>query len=99
VDTEEFLAALTRLRDAVEAHNRREEADEFAALAGRLDIDEQRRLTRAIEALGALATTGSDDEYDGASLAPGSPNMMVGPFAAMLDRARQFVQHSNPTDL
>lgn len=99
VDTDEFLTRLTRIRGVVEAHNRHEEADEFAALSDRLEIDDHRRLGRAIEALCALAATGSEHEYDEASLAPGSPNMMVGPFAAMLDRARQFVQHSNATDL
>lgn len=93
VDTEEFISQLTRIRGVVDAHNRHEETAEFAALSDRLDVDDHRRLTRAVEALSALAVTGSEDEYQDASLAPGSPNMMVGPFAPMLDRARQFVQH------
>lgn len=99
VHTDEFLARLTRVRGVVEAHNRHEEAAELTALSDLLGIDDHRRLTRATEALSALAATGSEDEYRDASLAPGSPNMMVGPFSVMLDRARQFVQHPNLTDL
>jgi hypothetical protein len=93
VHTDEFLTRLTRIRAVVDAHNRHEEADELGALSDRLGVDDHRRLTRAVEALSALGATGSEDEYSEAGLAPGSPNTMVGPFAAMLDRARQFVQH------
>lgn len=99
VHTDEFRVRLTRIHGVVEAHNRHEEADELGALSGLLGIDDHRRLARAIEALSALAATGSEDEDRNASLAPGSPNMMVGPFSVMLDRARQFVQHPNLTDL
>jgi hypothetical protein len=90
-DTDEFHRHLTDLRDLVLEHNRHEENDEFPLLTEHFDTAEHRRLARASEALSKLAVTGSQQEYDHADLAPGSPNMMVGPFAAVLDRARQFL--------
>jgi hypothetical protein len=86
----EFVDRLTEIRRQVAEHNRREENDELPWLATEADPAEQGRLTRAADALRKLAATGSEEEYADADLAPGSPNMMVGPFATLLDRARQF---------
>jgi hypothetical protein len=97
VKADDFVGRLARVRDMVIEHNRREEADEFPLLTQQLDASERRRLNGAVDALGRLANTGTEAEYPRAGLAAGSPNMMVGPFATILDRARQLgAQSSQP---
>jgi len=95
VDAHDFPGRLARIRDMVVEHNRREEFDEFPLLNQRLDASERTRLTRAVEALGKLAASGTEAEFEHADLAAGSPNMMVGPFAAILDRARRLIAESS----
>jgi hypothetical protein len=90
LQTDHFRVELARLRDMIAEHIRHEDADEFPLL-NQLDPLEGRRLARAVQTLSGLAISGSEGEYPHADLAPGSPNMMVGPFAAILDRARQFL--------
>lgn len=85
-----FRRHLVDLGDLVDEHLRHEEDDEFPLLTGQLDDTENRRLVRAAEALSSLTATGSEAEYRHADLAAGSPNKMVGPFAAIFDRAHRF---------
>lgn len=89
VDDDAFAGQLVRVRDLVVEHNWREESVEFPVLSD-LDSDEQRRILRAVGALEKLADTGSESEGERADVAAGSPNTMVGPFAAVLDRATSF---------
>jgi hypothetical protein len=95
VETDDFVVRLVQIRDLVVEHNRHEENDEFPLLMEQLDVADRRRLTRAVEALSKLAATGTEAEYSHADVAPGSPNMMVGPFAALLDRARRIIAQSS----
>jgi hypothetical protein len=88
------LLHVLALHESVE-HNRREESDEFPLLNQRLDASERTRLTRAVEELGKLAASGTEAKFEHAELAAGSPNMMVGPFAAILDRARRIIAESS----
>jgi hemerythrin superfamily protein len=95
VEAHDFPGRLARIRDMVVKHNRREESDEFPLLNQRLDASERTRLTWAVEELGKLAASGTEAEFEHAELAAGSPNMMVGPFAAILDRARRLIAESS----
>jgi len=95
VQARDFAGRLARIRDMVVEHNRHEEADEFPLLNQRLDDSERRRLSRAVEELGKLAASGTEAEFEHADIAAGSPNLMVGPFAAIFDRARRLIAESS----
>jgi hemerythrin superfamily protein len=94
VDAHDFPGRLARIRDMVVEHNRREESDEFPLLNQRLNASERTRLTRAVQELGKLAASGTEAELEYGELSAGTPNMMVGPFAAILDRARRLIAES-----
>ncbi|HEY2831394.1 MAG TPA: hemerythrin domain-containing protein [Sporichthyaceae bacterium] len=86
VDTAEFGALFDELRGAVLAHAEAEEQQEFAALARELDDAELQRTRRAVEFAEKTAPT---RPHPGVESAVG--NMVVGPFAMMLDRARDAI--------
>ncbi|KXO88598.1 hypothetical protein AXK57_04010 [Tsukamurella pulmonis] len=82
----EFDAKLEALREIVEGHIEREERDEFIALRNELDDDEAARMADAVRVIEAVAPTHPHPGTESASA-----NLLVGPFAAMLDRARDAV--------
>lgn len=82
----EFLAELTKFRDAVLEHAEREEAEEFTKLKRELDADELKSLAGAVRAAEAMAPTRPHPGVESAVL-----NFAVGPFASMLDRARDVI--------
>ncbi len=86
VDSEEFTRHLTELRDAVIDHAEHEESDEFAKLGEELTHDELERMGRAAKLAEAIAPT---RPHAGVESQLG--NLMAGPFAAMLDRARDAI--------
>lgn len=88
VTSEEFIAKLTKLRDAVLDHATHEETYEFPKLQHELDDDESKRLATAVKAAEAIAPTRPHAGVESAKL-----NFAVGPFASMLDRARDLIQH------
>jgi len=67
---------------------RREEAEEFTLLAEHLDADELAKLTSAVEVAERIAPTHPHAGVESAKL-----NFAVGPFASMLDRARDLIEH------
>ncbi len=86
VDSEEFTTMLTELRDAVIEHATHEEMDEFAGLGDQLDSDEIERIGRAVKLAEVTAPTRPH-----AGVESQAANLIAGPFAAMLDRARDAI--------
>ncbi|WNG89460.1 hemerythrin domain-containing protein [Mycobacterium sp. ITM-2016-00317] len=86
IGSEEFLTALTEFRDAVLEHAEHEETEEFPKLKRELDADELKSLAGAVRAAEATAPTRPHPGVESAKL-----NFAVGPFASMLDRARDAI--------
>lgn len=86
VDSEEFTRHLTELRDAVIDHAEHEEKDEFAKLGEELSGDALERMGRAVKLAEAVAPTRPH-----AGVESQVANLAAGPFAAMLDRARDAI--------
>jgi hemerythrin superfamily protein len=86
VDSDEFTDQLTKLRDAVVDHAEHEEHEEFPKLEEALDEDELKRMGRAAELAEAIAPTRPH-----AGVESQVSNLMAGPFAAMMDRARDAI--------
>jgi hemerythrin superfamily protein len=86
VDSEQFTSRLTQLRDAVLSHADHEEKDEFARLGEELSADELERMGRAAKLAEAIAPTRPHPGVESQAA-----NLAAGPFAAMLDRARDAI--------
>jgi hypothetical protein len=86
VNSEEFTRELTKLRDAVVEHAEHEERDEFAKLNEELSGEELERMGRAAKLAEAIAPTRPH-----AGVESQVANLAAGPFAAMLDRARDAI--------
>ncbi len=87
ISSTEFIDELTKLRDAVLDHALHEETYEFPKLEKQLDADESKRLTAAVRAAEAIAPTRPHAGVESPLL-----NFAVGPFASMLDRARDLIE-------
>jgi hemerythrin superfamily protein len=88
ITSQQFIDELTKLRDAVLDHAQHEETYEFPKLQRELDADELRRLGAAVRAAEAIAPTRPHAGVESAAL-----NFAVGPFASMIDRARDLIEH------
>jgi hypothetical protein len=86
IESKEFIDALTEFRDAVIAHAEHEEIEEFNHLQRDLDADDLKRMASAVQAAEAIAPTRPHAGVESAKL-----NFAVGPFASMLDRARDAI--------
>jgi hemerythrin superfamily protein len=86
VGSKEFLDELTKFRDAVIEHAEHEENEEFNKLQRQLDSDDLGRMAKAVQAAEAIAPTRPHPGVESAKL-----NFAVGPFASMLDRARDAI--------
>lgn len=86
VASQEFLDELTKFRDAVVEHAEREETEEFSKLQAELDADDLKRMAGAVRAAEAIAPTRPHPGVESATL-----NFAVGPFASLLDRARDAI--------
>jgi Hemerythrin HHE cation binding domain len=86
VDSDGFTRLLTELRDAVLNHANREENDEFARLGEELSSHELQSMGRAAKLAEAIAPTRPH-----AGVESQLANLVAGPFAAMLDRARDAI--------
>lgn len=85
-DSQEFLDELVKFRDAVVEHAEREENEEFNQLQAELDDAALERMAGAVRAAEAIAPTRPHAGVESAVL-----NFAVGPFASMLDRARDAI--------
>ncbi|OBH84509.1 hemerythrin domain-containing protein [Mycobacterium scrofulaceum] len=86
VDSAEFTSLLTQLREAVVEHAEHEEHDEFSKLGQELSGEELERMGRAAKLAEAIAPTRPH-----AGVESQAANLAAGPFAAMLDRARDAI--------
>ena len=86
IDSEEFIDELTKFRDAVIDHAEHEENEEFNKLQRKLDSDDLGRMAKAVQAAEAIAPTRPHPGVESAKA-----NFAVGPFASMLDRARDAI--------
>ena len=87
ISSKEFIDELTKFRDAVVDHAEHEENEEFNKLQRQLDSDDLGRMAKAVQAAEAIAPTRPHAGVESAKL-----NFAVGPFASMLDRARDADQ-------
>jgi hemerythrin superfamily protein len=83
VDSTEFANSLNLLERSVLVHARAEEAEEFDKLASVLDQTQLERMRRAAEFAERMAPTRPHPGVESATA-----NLLAGPFASMLDRAR-----------
>lgn len=84
-----FIVELTKFRDAVVDHAKHEEDEEFSKLQRKLDKEELRRMAGAVQAAEAIAPTRPHPGVESAKA-----NFAVGPFASMLDRARDAIKQA-----
>src|ERR1700739_4281842 len=89
INSPQFIDELTKTRDAVRDHAQHEESYEFPKWQQDLDADELKRLTTAVRAAEAIAPTRPHAGVESPLL-----NFAVGPFASMLDRARDLIQQA-----
>jgi hemerythrin superfamily protein len=89
ITSQQFIDELTKLRDAVLAHAEHEENDEFPKLQKHIDDDDLKRMGTAVRAAEAIAPTRPHPGVESAKL-----NFAVGPFASMLDRARDLIKQA-----
>lgn len=82
----QFEEKVEALRAAVGRHAEREEREEFVALRNRIDDDEAARMADAVQVIESIAPTRPHPGMETATA-----NVLVGPFAAMLDRARDAI--------
>jgi hemerythrin superfamily protein len=86
VDDQSFTETLTKLRDAVVDHAEKEEQQEFAKLEHELGGDDLERMGRAAKLAEAIAPTRPH-----AGVESQVANLFAGPFAAIIDRARDTI--------
>ena len=89
VGSKEFIDELTKFRDAVIDHAEHEENEEFNKLQRKLDSDDRERMAKAVQAAEAIAPTRPH-----AGIESAKANFAVGPFASMLDRARDLLKQA-----
>jgi hemerythrin superfamily protein len=89
ITSQEFIDQVSKLRDAVLEHARHEESEEFPILQRELDSDDLKRMGSAVRAAEAIAPTRPHPGVESAKL-----NFAVGPFASMLDRARDLIKQA-----
>ena len=89
ITSQRFIDELTKLRDAVLDHAEHEENEEFPVLKREVDADDLKRMGTAVRAAEAIAPTRPHAGVESAKL-----NFAVGPFASMLDRARDLIQQA-----
>ncbi|MGB3351766.1 MAG: hemerythrin domain-containing protein [Mycobacterium sp.] len=85
--TADFSKGLIHLQAAVLEHAEREEAEEFTLLAEQLDPAELAKLATAVEMAERIAPT-----HPHAGVESAFANFAVGPFASLLDRARDALR-------
>ena len=87
VDSTEFETRFRAFQADVLAHAAAEESDEFPKLEAQLDDEQLAKMRNAVRMAEATAPTRPH-----AGVESKAANMMAGPFAAMLDRARDMIR-------
>ncbi|MCK0174995.1 MULTISPECIES: hemerythrin domain-containing protein [Mycobacteriaceae] len=83
INSAEFGKALISLQGAVLEHAEKEETEEFPLLTDNLDAEELQRMAVAVQVAERIAPTHPHPGVESAAA-----NFAVGPFASLLDRAR-----------
>ena len=86
IGSQAFLNELAKFRDAVIDHAEHEENDEFTKLQRKLDTADLGKMAKAVQAAESIAPTRPHAGVESAKA-----NFAVGPFASMLDRARDAI--------
>lgn len=86
IGSREFLKELRSFQQAVLDHAEHEETDEFPGLVRELSAEETKQLTGAVRVAEAIAPTRPHPGVESAK-----KNLVAGPFASMLDRARDAI--------
>ncbi len=86
IASQEFLDELALFRASVIDHAEREELEEFTRLERELDAADLGRMAKAVEAAESIAPTRPHPGVESAKA-----NFALGPFASMLDRARDLI--------
>jgi hemerythrin superfamily protein len=86
IGSQKFIAELAKFRDAVVDHAEHEENEEFTKLERNLKSGERERMAKAVLAAEAIAPTRPHPGVESATA-----NFAIGPFASMLDRARDLI--------
>jgi hemerythrin superfamily protein len=89
ITSQRFIDELTKLRAAVLDHAEHEENEEFPVLQRAVDADGLKRMATAVRAAETIAPTRPHAGVESAKL-----NFAVGPFASMLDRARDLIRQA-----
>ena len=89
VMSDQFVTALTRLQQAVLEHAEHEEREEFDQLAREMKPEELQRMKTAVQASERIAPTHPHPGVESAA-----ENLAVGPFASMMDRARDLIKQA-----
>jgi hemerythrin superfamily protein len=87
VGSQAFLNELKQFQQAVIDHAEHEETEEFNKLQRELSAEDLKRMAGAVRAAEAIAPTRPHAGVESAKA-----NFAVGPFASMLDRARDAIQ-------
>jgi hemerythrin superfamily protein len=87
VDSAEFDQKFRALQEDVLAHAEAEERQEFTALSEAFDAPELERMRNAVQFAERMAPTRPHPGVESAAA-----NMMAGPFAMMIDRARDAIR-------
>jgi hemerythrin superfamily protein len=86
VASKEFIDELTKFRDAVIEHAEHEENEEFDKLQRNVRAEDREKMAKAVQAAQAIAPTRPHAGVESAKM-----NFAAGPFASMLDRARDLI--------
>lgn len=86
ITSRDFLTELTLFQQAVREHADLEELEEFPGLQRELGADDLKRMANAVRAAEAIAPTRPHPGVESAKA-----NLLAGPFASMLDRARDAI--------
>jgi len=89
IDSPKFIDELKKFRDAVIDHAEHEENEEFTKLERNLKADDRERMAKAVQAAEAIAPTRPHPGVESAKM-----NFAAGPFASMLDRARDLLKQA-----
>lgn len=87
IGSEEFIDGLRKLQQSVVEHADREETEEFNRLQREISAEELKRLASAVRAAEAIAPTRPHPGVESVKA-----NVVAGPFASMLDRARDAIE-------
>jgi YD repeat-containing protein len=86
VDSSEFDTKFAKLVQDIKAHAEAEEHTEFERIAEKLDDEQLQGMRKAVELAEKMAPTHPHPGVESATA-----NMLVGPFAAMMDRAKDMI--------